>query len=785
MEHTLNARPESSSAPTRSAVLGVFALLAALTLYGLWSYGIWDPWEVAVADAARKAGEGAASEGPFSLTLRLVGAGFGAFGTREWAGRLPLALCGLALLGVTYPWVRRFSDASSALYAVLILGTTPFFLLHSREMVGATPAMLASALVMLGASGLALSPVDEHAAGPRWPFAGALGLGVLLGFVTGGALLTIAPPLLAVSAVGLLLGASKPASDERLGRLVVAGAGALVLMFVVSTLLAHRASASVWTGAAPVDAPLSTHERSLAELFHAFAPWSAVLPVALGAMLRTGEDRARELPLRLVVVLWAAFAYGAQSVFLSSLGAAAFPAPAALAVAVALWVRDRERDPRPFWPELAVIVLLVALVIRDFALYPSSPTEGLGIDAKAPEVFNPKRTWSLTMGLFALAITAACAAQPEERRADVRAPYRAMRTLWEKGGGYRGWLGVLAALLVYLVVYGALAWIAPSTLHMSSLAMRVGRALLFVPLAVPLVIAGAQLAYAHAPRLAHERFLPVLLAGVVVGTYTSQSFMRELATHLSPRVVFDAYNRLAGADEPLAQFRVQGRAAAYYAKGHVEDVASVTALTDFLAVPQRRWAVVAADQLADSDVAYRRKTGKHLFVASMENAKLTLLANDAPKGARDLNPLTQYVLKTPPSTQHPVNIEFEEGFELVGYDLTLPRADSVGPGQSFTVTWVWRVKKNQTQPFQVFVHGDGPNERINGDHDPVDGKYPVRLWSEGDVVVDRQKIQVPATAPAGSYVLYVGLFHGDTRAKVIGTANDGGNRARVATIRVQ
>src|SRR5687768_2068816 len=149
----MNTDSRSSPRPFPLFLLGAALLLVAgLTLARLSAYGIWDPWELSVADAARKLADGTYQGGPVTLTMRLVGASFSLLGAREWAGRLPMALCGLALLGVTYAWVSALADRRAGVYAALVLASTPFFLLHSREMVGATPAFLGSALVMLGTS---------------------------------------------------------------------------------------------------------------------------------------------------------------------------------------------------------------------------------------------------------------------------------------------------------------------------------------------------------------------------------------------------------------------------------------------------------------------------------------------------------------------------------------------------------------------------------------------------------------------------------------------------------
>jgi hypothetical protein len=87
--------------------------------------------------------------------------------------------------------------------------------------------------------------------------------------------------------------------------------------------------------------------------------------------------------------------------------------------------------------------------------------------------------------------------------------------------------------------------------------------------------------------------------------------------------------------------------------------------------------------------------------------------------------------------------------------------------------------------YEVFLHLDAENQRINGDHDPVDGKYPVRLWDQGDVIIDRHEVSVPATSPAGVYTLYVGLFRGESRMKVTEGPHDDTDRVRAGTIRVQ
>ena len=613
----MNTDTRSSSRRLLLVLLGgALLLVAGLTLARLSAYGIWDPWELSVADAARKLSDGTFKGGPITVPLRLVSASFSAFGAREWAGRLPMALSGLALLGVTYAWVSALADRRAGVYAALVLASTPFFLLHSREMVGATPAFLGSALVMMGASS-ALFGREQR--GPRVALLlGLAALGGLWGAYSAGVLSTVAPPLLSVSALVLLTGHYKHAQGaQRIAGWVVLCATAVVSLLVLRAVLRHAADFSVWLGGVPLDGALVTYERPIEHLFHGFAPWSAVLPVALACLLRlrsapadarAGADGASRFGLGLLCVLWASLAYGAQSILLSSFGPQAYIAPGALAVAAALWLREREEREESDLGELIVIVLLLGLIIRDFALYPGSPFGALEIgEAKAPDVFNPKRIWSLLLGLFGGLLVLTSMAGGSRGALDLLAPYRGIKKLWRKSGGHRSWLVVFAATLLGLLVFGVLAFAAPRAMHITSLGARIGRALMFVPLALPLAVAGGQLLHHVSVRLDKLRSIPLLAGALLVGAYTSQVFLPKLSAHLSPRVVFDSYNELAKADEPLAQHRIEGRAAAYYAKGEVREIAAQSELVDFLASGGRKWAVLPSDQLSEIDVGFRRK----------------------------------------------------------------------------------------------------------------------------------------------------------------------------------
>ena len=231
---------------------------------------------------------------------------------------------------------------------------------------------------------------------------------------------------------------------------------------------------------------------------------------------------------------------------------------------------------------------------------------------------------------------------------------------------------------------------------------------------------------------------------------------------------------------------MSGRAARYYAEAESVELANQSALITYLLEDEPRWAVIPADELATINRVYRRRADRHLFVADASSARVLLVTNEVPDGRENQSFIAQYVLdEAPDDIQHPTNIRFDDKIELVGYDLDLPSDGSVGPGQDFTITWYWRALRRVSGSWKIFLHVDGHGLRLNGDHDPVEERYPVRLWDEGDVVVDVQQLSVPAHYRSGSYQIFVGFFSGENRLEVTEGQSDGDNRAMPGTLLIR
>ncbi len=433
-----------------------------------------------------------------------------------------------------------------------------------------------------------------------------------------------------------------------------------------------------------------------------------------------------------------------------------------------------------------------------------------------PEVFRPTIAWAVLLGLFALVAALGLAADPSRgaypllrkdfdavasawrRRAFGKLAYVWLRLgvpveliagQWKRGPGFRVWLVAIGLLPLGMTIFGlacvAMPDVLTSQLGMTSLALRVGRVLLAVPVGIVFGIALCRLALLGFAKLGGYRFIPVLVAALIFAGYTSQIFLPELSSHFSPREVYDTYNELARPDEPLGEFRVGGRAAAYYATGEIEELDTQSALIDFLHRDGRVWAAFRADDLAGIDREYRRREGRHIFVADARSARMILATNHPVEGMHNQNYLADAVLDEPPRPQHPVHVDFDHRIELLGIDLNLPHGSYVGPGEAFEITWYFKVDAPVAGSFQPFVHIDGPGERINGDHQPVDGRYPVRLWETGDIIVDRQELRVPANYRRGDLTIYMGFYAGEQRLEVVDGPADDVNRARAGTLPVR
>jgi hypothetical protein len=130
---------------------------------------------------------------------------------------------------------------------------------------------------------------------------------------------------------------------------------------------------------------------------------------------------------------------------------------------------------------------------------------------------------------------------------------------------------------------------------------------------------------------------------------------------------------------------------------------------------------------------------------------------------------------------------FGDKVELVQATLTPGRAM---PGESFHVTFLFRVLDTIDREYMIFVHvedAEGRVDRLNVDHAPR--AKPVSQWQKGELVRDDFDVPVPPGMAVHGLNLIMGLWDPRTDERMPlknrdQVRNDGRDRVFVATIPV-
>jgi 4-amino-4-deoxy-L-arabinose transferase-like glycosyltransferase len=275
------------------------------------------------------------------------------------------------------------------------------------------------------------------------------------------------------------------------------------------------------------------------------------------------------------------------------------------------------------------------------------------------------------------------------------------------------------------------------------------------------------------------------LAGIVAFStiVLAWVYIPRLGDTLSQEGLFRTYERVKKPGDKLYQYQMNWRGEVFYSADTIIKLSSESSVRNVLKQDARIFIVSVSDGFAAVDRIARLATGKHLHVLPGSNERYTLASNRIDEGMQDFNPLAQNIFKEPPPISHPVRAEFEEGVAFLGYDVN---PEKPGIGGSFELTLYFEALKTINRNWQVFVHVDGHGHefhRLNGDHYPLKGLFPTNRWLQGDIIRDTVKLSVPIEFSAERYTIYLGLFIGNRRMKVLpGFPQDGQNRVRAGTL---
>jgi hypothetical protein len=255
----------------------------------------------------------------------------------------------------------------------------------------------------------------------------------------------------------------------------------------------------------------------------------------------------------------------------------------------------------------------------------------------------------------------------------------------------------------------------------------------------------------------------------------------SVSHHLSYKGLFVKFKSLVGTGQSeIGKYHVPGQLSDY---AQTIDLPSLSQVFDFLGKPQRVFVIASADDLAAIDQFSKSRGETPYYVVDDSNSRFLMLSNRVGEKEADLNPLRRFILKElARKPQHEVHADFEGKVELLGYDLPA----ELDRGRNFTITMYYKVNAPLGSAYKVFLHFDGSGTRFNGDHVPLEGRFPTNYWVPGFYVLDEHVMEPDkATAPAGYYQIYGGFWLGDQRLKVVSGPQDGENRVKLGFVRVK
>jgi len=289
-----------------------------------------------------------------------------------------------------------------------------------------------------------------------------------------------------------------------------------------------------------------------------------------------------------------------------------------------------------------------------------------------------------------------------------------------------------------------------------------------------------------------RRAVGFIALGTALGVVLSGAYYPALANQLSPKEVFESYERTHNSGEPLALFGVGGRTAAYYAGGQPPSFSDAHAAYEWLmgGGDGRRFVAMKADELARLNQMYRERVTprQNLPVLDARSSQILLVASRLQGSEKNQNPLNKILLGAPASPQHPLDVNMDDKLQVLGFDLLDKNGDIVkvvAPGRKYRMRTYYKVLAPVTTEWEAFIHIDGYRRRHNGDHKPVEGKYPFALWLRDDLVVDDYEFSLEPNFSPGTYTIFFGLFVGDTRLKIKSGPSDGDNRINGGPLVVQ
>lgn len=644
--------------------------------------------------------------------------------------RWPLVgLCLLLVLAVA-GIAARLGGNHAAAWAPALLLSFPLFIFQARSLASEIGTAAGGALLIFGL----LFSVHSLRGPWRWLDALASLLAVIggsfLAFRGGGVWLGVLPPLGAIAlagAVGTYSFAQTRAATTARVTSALAGAACIALCL----LLAAQTHA--------VHGPIP---GTRAILGHSIEPTECVSPL-LGGVWSNGERAEVTFDSTFEHIAFGTFPLGllapfAMALFLSS-------TRRRLAYAGALLFA---------WLTLSWVLTAIFQRKVGFATFAAFPAMAIAAGLWLSDLWEHTRIRQPAPGTIVIGVGAGLGILTLSKDS-VAFPQKLTSLLFEKDGvaypGGDGWLALVFGLgLVSIVLLLLALW-----------------------------------ANARGRDLLGRRALMALF-GVCLGAgaFWSHGYYRAVSQKLSTKFLFDSFNAHRTADEPLGVLGDVGKTPSYYLAGiEPRRLATRTELWSFLGAEPAAFAMAPAAELC----AIARDARERPFAVLASTTRTLLLSNRRADLPLDRNPLRgkfgpiePSIIETKPATR----TVFDERVELLGWSMPT----SIRAGETGQVRLYFKALRSVGGPWKILAHVDGPLERINADHDPIDNLCATSNWSAGDYITDTFAIKPSRTAATGAYQLHVGFFRGSSGSfqnmRVSEGNADKDNRVLIGTIHV-
>ena len=763
------ARPLPPWLRPRWATLLLLALGLLVLLPRLGGFGLWDPHEVRLLEGAGEPISLAqlwVPVGSFKPRLPLLPVVWGTrlFGVSELGGRVPMVVLGLLTLLSMLGLGRALRRERAAVLAGFALLTMPVFFLSARQVSLTLVPVLAQLLAVTGGT-LLCWPRRERLLASVVLGAVLLAAGLGLGLLSCGGLLGLVAPLGAVAltltlcqgpvagqllASGLLgLALIMPSrfvltlvhADAQLSHTL----GLALLALGIGTAVLTRGRRGLWLTAAVFGAGLLP---ALPELKSGYSPWLAGL--AHWPPSREVQVDSLLKPLGFQLLPWSALLPLALASVFSTYKAGAARADGAVAGTA------EASDGRAAYAELLPVAWFAATYLLA-SLHGALVTE---------PAFPALGALALLTGQYL-----------ERLLHEPRPPSAPERIA----------AGLCVALL--LIILGRDLFFAPELLLSGQLTetLRWPAPLSWVGQLLSSIGVGVGVVFGLGVWLAgSRRWVLGAALGLALGLalLTIHGLVPTVSHHVSYRGIYTKYQKLGGG--ALGIYGVQQSGSKIYGQSGQQ----LTSLLDVLKFlergteqDKRAFVIVGSGELAALDLAARERKQLY-YVVDDTNSQFLLLSNRLAADEKDLNPLRRFISETPPPIAHAVSATFDDRIELIGYDAPA----EVSRGDEIVIRLYYKVLTPLAGSYKVFLHFDGMGARFNGDHLPMDGRFPTSYWAKGHYITDEHRVPTSRlNQAAGYYQIFTGLWPGGdgARLKVTAGPHEPDHRVRLGIIKVK